>query len=167
MIEIAVADPSDATAFAALHTRCFAQGWSEDTFRQLLGTPNVLTLLAHGDSSEVLGFIVVRIAADESEILSLAVAPEYRSRGVGGKLVESSAHEASERGAHAMFLEVSVNNAAATHLYRKRGFKEAGRRRGYYQVCDSLADALVLRCELPIRTWESGCDSSNVSAERE
>jgi [ribosomal protein S18]-alanine N-acetyltransferase len=128
--------------------------------------PNILALSAYTGSGDLIGFILVRIAADECEILSLAVDPERHRQGIGTKLVEAAARDAHGRGARAMFLEVDVNNAAATHLYRKRGFKEVGRRTGYYRICDSLSDALILRCELPIHAWESVNDSSNVRPER-
>jgi ribosomal-protein-alanine N-acetyltransferase len=167
VIEIAVADSSYVTAFAALHARCFSEPWRENAFRQLMEGANALALSAYTDSGEVIGFILMRIAADECEILSLAVDPERRRQAIGSKLVEAAARDAHGRGARAMFLEVDVNNAAATHLYRKRGFKEVGRRAGYYRICDSLSDALILRCELPIRAWESANDSSSVRPERE
>jgi [ribosomal protein S18]-alanine N-acetyltransferase len=162
MIEVAVADTFQAPALAALHGQCFPQGWSDDTFRQLLATSEVRAMVARADSAEIIGFILVRVAADECEILSLAVAPKRRCQGIGSKLIEAGAHEAFACGACAMFLEVDVNNTAATYLYRKLGFKEVGRRTGYYRICDSLADALILRCELPIGAWESAGDSSNV-----
>ncbi|HEX3943003.1 MAG TPA: ribosomal protein S18-alanine N-acetyltransferase [Rhizomicrobium sp.] len=167
MIEIAVANSSYAMPFAALHARCFSDAWSENAFRQLMEVPNTLALFACTGSGEVIGFILVRSAADECEILSLAVDAEHRRQTVGSKLVEAAARDVHGRGARAMFLEVDVNNAAATHLYRKLGFKEVGRRTGYYRICDSLSDALVLRCELPIHAWELANDSSSVRAERE
>jgi len=128
--------------------------------------PNILALSAYTGSGEVIGFILVRIAADECEILSLAVGPENRRQTLGCSLVEAAGRDAHRHGARAMFLEVDVKNVAATHLYRKLGFKEVGRRTGYYRVCDSLSDALILRCELPIHAWESVNDSSNVRPER-
>ena len=166
MIEIVVADRCCVRLFAALHARCFSEPWNENAFRHLMEEPNILALSAYSGSGDVMGFILARVAADECEILSLAVGPEHRRQTLGCKLVKAAGRDAHGHGARAMFLEVDVNNAAATHLYRKLGFKEVGRRTGYYRVCDSLSDALILRCELPIHAWESVNDSSNVRPER-
>jgi len=166
VIDIVVADRSCATPFAALHARCFSEPWSENAFRHLMEEPNILALSAYSGLGEVMGFILLRVAADECEILSLAVGPEHRRQTIGCSLVDAARRDAHGHGARAMFLEVDVNNAAATHLYRKLGFKEVGRRTGYYRICDSLSDALILRCELSIHAWESVNDSSNVRPER-
>lgn len=165
MIELVPAGLPDAPVLAALHARCFEDSWSEKGFRQLMEATGVEATLAH-DSGEPLGFILIRVAADECEILSLGVVPTSRGQGTGSRLVERAAHRASERGARTMFLEVNVNNTAAKRLYEKLGFREAGRRGGYYRSCDSLADALILRRDLPIPAWESLDNSSSVKTER-
>ena len=79
----------------------------------------------------VLGFLVVRqIAADEREILNLAVDPAERGRGVARKLLESELRRAKTR----WFLEVRESNAAARRFYESLGFRLAGRRENYYQT---------------------------------
>lgn len=166
MTRFAPADLSDAPGLAALHARCFAEGWSEKAFRQLMDAHGVQAILSRAESGEALGFILVRVVVDECEILSLGVAPGSRSHGTATQLVQWGAHRAYECGARAMFLEVNANNTAAKQLYRKLGFEEAGRRTGYYLTCDSLADALILRRGLPIPAWESQRNSSSVRTER-
>jgi len=164
--QFAPADLSDTAALAALHARCFAESWSESAFRQLMDAHGVQAILSRAESGEPLGFLLVRVVADECEILSLGVAPESRSRGLGTELVQWAAHGAYKCGARTMFLEVNVNNTAAKQLYKKLGFEETGRRTGYYRTCDSLADALILRSSLPIPAWESLRTSSSVRTER-
>lgn len=149
MTEITAAHPSDAGILAGLHARCFVEVWSERAFRQLLEAANVRALLARDAAGEAQGFVLLRVAADECEILSLGVVPELRCRGLGSELVQAGAAEAHDGGGRAMFLEVDANNDAAKHLYCKLGFREVGRRKGYYRICESLADAVVLRRELP------------------
>lgn len=96
------------------------------------------------------GFILLRLAGGEAEILTLAVAPEGRRRGAGRALLRGALKAAEQGGATAMFLEVADDNAAAVALYRSEGFVEAGRRRGYYaRPGGAAADALVLRRALP------------------
>jgi ribosomal-protein-alanine N-acetyltransferase len=78
----------------------------------------------------VLGFLVVRqIAANEREILNLAVDPAERRRGVAGKLLESELRRAKTQ----WFLEVRASNSSAIKLYESTGFREAGRRESYYR----------------------------------
>ncbi|HEX3654041.1 MAG TPA: GNAT family N-acetyltransferase [Rhizomicrobium sp.] len=166
MIEFTPAELSDASVLAALHARCFEDRWNEMAFRQLIKARGVQAILADANSGDPIGFILVRVAADECEILSLGVAPERRCHGLGSQLVQQAAHGAYRCGARAMFLEVNVNNTAAKQLYQELGFKEVGRRIGYYQSCDSLADALILRRSLPIPAWESSDNSSSVATER-
>ena len=136
------ASPGDAPDLAALHAAAFppAERWDAAAIRVLLELPGGFGLLQPGA-----GFVLARVAADEAEILTLAVAPAARRLGHGGALLAGAMAAAVARGAVAMFLEVAEPNAAARALYAAAGFAEAGRRRRYYP---DGADALVLRREL-------------------
>lgn len=124
---------------AELHRSCFAAPWSETEFAALLGQPGVVA------AAEAEGFILIRVAADEAEILTLAVRPDARRRGLGRRLVEAGARAAAGRGAARLFLEVAEDNVAARALYGAAGFVEAGRRRAYYPRPEGpAADALIL-----------------------
>lgn len=129
-------------AWAALHAEAFAgteRPWSAPEFASLMTTPGVAI---HGDDR---GFVVVRVAADEAEILTLAVRPSARRAGVGRALVEAAAAHARENGAIRLLLEVAEDNAAARALYARTAFTDAGRRKGYYPRGDGPpAAALVL-----------------------
>src|SRR5947209_197660 len=92
------------------------------------------------------GMVLARVAADEAEILTLAVLPDRRRRGLARALLERTMQAAARRGAGAMFLEVAEANRAARALYEGAGFVEVGRRRGYYR---GGGDALVLRAVIP------------------
>lgn len=136
------ATPGDAPDLAALHAAAFppAERWDAAAIRVLLELPGGFGLVQPG-----VGFVLARVAADEAEILTLAVAPVARRQGHGGGLLAGAMAAAVARGAAAMLLEVAEHNAAARALYAAAGFAEAGRRRRYYQ---DGADALVLRREL-------------------
>jgi [ribosomal protein S18]-alanine N-acetyltransferase len=140
------AGPRDASSFAELHGASFHRGWSEDEFEQLLSDRNVV---AHRASSagSLIGLILSRIAADEAEILSIAVAMSGRGRGLARRLLELNLRRLAGLGARAVFLEVDENNAPARALYRRAGFREVGRRAGYYSSSHGVA-ALVLRRDL-------------------
>lgn len=137
-----LAGSDDAPALAALHAAAFPPGeqWDAEAIRVLLGLPGGFGLLRPGA-----GFVLARVAADEAEILTLAVVPAARRQGHGGALLAGAMAAAAARGAAAMFLEVAEPNAAARALYAAAGFTEAGRRRRYYP---DGADALVLRTAL-------------------
>jgi len=130
---------SDAARLAGIHAEAFDTPWDEASLSALLVSPGVL-LVAEDD-----GFILIRVAADEAEILTLAVRPAARRGGLGGRLVAEAVVRAATLGAERMFLEVAEGNVAARALYARTGFAEAGRRRGYYARADgSREDALVL-----------------------
>lgn len=132
----------DVQALAGLHAACFppAQAWSADAFARLLALPGVFGCLAEGG-----GFALLRAVLDEAEILTIAVVPAARRRGLGAALLSAGLAGAALRGARACFLEVAAGNAAARALYGAAGFAAIGRRRGYYE---DGADALVLRRDL-------------------
>ena len=140
----AAVGPEAAQALAAIHAEAFERPWTAPAFAELLDGPGVLALAAGDD-----GFILVRRVLDEAEILTLAVRPAARRRGLARALVEAAAAVAGQAGAETLWLEVAQDNAAALALYAACGFTTAGRRRGYYPRSGAeAADALVLRRDL-------------------
>jgi len=126
-------------ALAALHAEAFETPWDAASLTALLDSPGVFAV------EQPDGFILIRVVADEAEILTLAVRPAARRNGLGGRLVEAAVVRAAAHGAARMFLEVAEDNVAARALYARAGFVEAGRRRGYYARSDgSREDALIL-----------------------
>jgi ribosomal-protein-alanine N-acetyltransferase len=136
---------ADLAPLAAIHAACFAEAWDVRALGELLAGPGVFAV------SSADGFLLARVAADEAEILTLAVRPQARQHGTGAALVAAAASHAQSLGARALFLEVGVANAAARGLYTRLGLAEAGRRKGYYaQPGAAPQDALVLRSNLPL-----------------
>lgn len=132
---------ADAAAIAALHGISFRRGWGEDEVLQLLLDRNVVTQRITA-GSKLIGFIMSRRAAGEAEILSVAIAPGWRGRGLSRQLVDLHLRRLAGLGIRAVFLEVGEHNIPACRLYRRAGFNDVGRRQGYYQ---DGATALVLR----------------------
>lgn len=138
------ASPRDAAAIAALHAASFRRGWGEDEVYRLLVDTAVVThriIIRHA----IVGFIISRLAADEAEILSVAIASGWRGRGLARPLLDFHLRTLAGRAIRAVFLEVDEHNAPARRLYAQAGFGEVGRRQGYYE---SGATALVLRRNL-------------------
>lgn len=135
---------------ATCHATLFTEGWDKATFEGLLSHPTSTSLIArHGNPQQTIGFIVGRLAADEAEILTFGVVREWQRHGVGRRLLEGMARAAKRAEAKRMFLEVAADNMPATVLYSRMGFKEVGRRPGYYvRTGEPAADALVLALAL-------------------
>jgi ribosomal-protein-alanine N-acetyltransferase len=135
---IMVAGPAHPPVLAAIHAAGFppAEVWNTALIAGHLSMPGVFALLAG-----TRGMIMARVAADEAEILTLAVAPAARRRGIGAALLAAAAARARDAGAVNLFLEVAQTNAAARALYAAAGFTQVGHRKGYY---DDGTDALVL-----------------------
>ena len=95
------------------------------------------------------GFVLSRLAADEAEILTIAVDAAYQGRGVGRALLSENLRQAANAGAKTMFLEVAKDNAPALALYDRFGFVKVGERVGYYRRADrTRAAAVVMRKSL-------------------
>lgn len=145
---IAAATPGDAGAIADLHGTLFDPAWDATSIDRLMAPPAGLALVARrmeGIGLPVAGFVLARVAADEAEILSLAVAPAERRRGLARRLLDTAMRTLAARGATRLFLEVAADNGAALALYGGLAFREVGRRRQYYRRRDgAAADAIVL-----------------------
>jgi len=138
------ASPRDAAAIAVIHAASFRRGWSEDEIQRLLIDRAVA---AHrvAIGRQLIGFILSRVAAGEAEILSVAIAPAWRGRGLARLLLDLHLRRLAGLGARTVFLEVDQENDAALRLYEGAGFHEVARRQGYYEGGSA---ALVLRRDL-------------------
>jgi len=135
---------SDAALLSRLHAQCFEDAWSAESFAALLANPAAFALV---DEAQC-GFIVVQVAAEQSEVLTIGVTPAARRRGIASELLLTALNCASELGASHMFLEVDCMNFQAIGLYLRHGFVEAGRRKNYYRSANgAVSDALILRVE--------------------
>lgn len=143
-----------AEALARIHAVAFAgegRAWSGPELLALLNEPAVGLRLAHserheaGDRLAPAGFALYRVAADEAELLTVSVVPASRRAGLGRALVGAAEAGARAAGARRMFLEVAEGNRPARALYAGAGYREVGRRRGYYLRPDGRGDdALIL-----------------------
>ena len=138
----------DAPKLAQLHGASFHRGWGEGEFENMLSERNTLVhRLRLG--RKIIGFAVSRMAADEAEILSIAVAASHRGRGLSRNLLLTHLGHLSGRGVRTVFLEVEENNQPARRLYERAGFSVAGRRERYYQQPGGeQLNALLMRRDL-------------------
>ncbi len=143
-------DSTRAAECAALHALSFAHPWTTAELEQLLDAKEVLADGAlNGQGHVLFGFLLSRIAADEAEILTIAVDPALRKSGIGAKLMTAHLAKLAAARVKTLFLEVDEGNAAARALYARFGFQIVGERKAYYRAADGgKATALVMRRDL-------------------
>lgn len=149
-------DPVDAimTVMHEAFDHSYGEAWTRRQVSDALVMPNTHYLLAgtdHGETimpSQTQGFTLSRGAADEEELLLIAVRPQYRGRGTGKKLLGDFLEAAKKRGVRRVFLEMRAGNPAE-HLYRQAGFEQVGLRKGYYRgAVGGPIDAITFACDL-------------------
>ncbi len=138
----------DAPRLARLHGELFHRGWGEAEFEVMLAERNTL-VHRFRIGRKIIGFAVSRLAADEAEILSIALAASYRGRGLSRSLLLTHLGHLAGRGVRTVFLEVEENNQPARRLYERSGFTVVGRRERYYQQASGeQLNALLMRRDL-------------------
>ncbi len=141
------AGTSDAEHLAALHAAAFRRGWSVEEFERLLIEHNVVADRAMA-GSRLAGFVISRLAADQAEILSVAVSARHRGQGLARKLLDVHLGRLAGYGISSVFLEVDEGNVPARRLYSGLRFAQVGRRESYYVDAGGTGTALVLRRDL-------------------
>lgn len=134
---------------AALHAAAFTYPWPHAEIEALLLARTTFAEGAYGKGRELQGFILSRLAADEAEVLTIAVKPKKRGQGIAAKLMNANMERLRIAGAKSWFLEVEAQNVAALALYKRFGFEQVGERKSYYrQAGRDAALAYILRRSL-------------------
>ena len=146
MIRYELMNEAHVAQIAQLERRCFSDPWSENSIRsELTGRLSLWVVALDGDT--VAGYIGSQSVLGESDMMNVAVAPEYRRRGIAQALILELIRRLSQQGNRSLMLEVRASNTPAITLYHKLGFAQVGRRPNYYR--NPKEDALILRKE-----WE-------------
>ena len=142
--------PHQLAVVARIHAQCFSDCWDELTLKKILQMPGSFGFVARSlRFDSVTGFALCRVAADQCELLSLGVARDYRKQGIATTLIRSAMARASVEKARWFFLEVAIDNDAATRLYEAHGLKKVGVRPNYYENEDGTrTDANTMRADL-------------------
>lgn len=145
---VETASTRDAGRLSQLHRASFHRGWGESEFEAMLAERNTLAhRLMLGRTT--IGFIISRIAADEAEILSVAIEPAQRGRGHSRQMLAAHLGHLAGRGVRRVFLEVEEANRPAVRLYQRAGFATVGRREQYYRSAGGAKlNALVMQRDL-------------------
>ncbi|MHC1546949.1 ribosomal protein S18-alanine N-acetyltransferase [Phyllobacterium sp. K27] len=149
----------DAARLVPVHASTFRQPWNEDDFHALLGEDNVFGFVAREEGNRAAqpgGFVLARLVLDEAEILTIAVAPQFQRKGIGHALMDAILRHLHNARASMLFLEVDELNTPALALYRRLGFKQVGKRPGYYETPSGRSAALTMRRDFGRRETGSG-----------
>ena len=142
MISIVKMESSHVAQIAELEKLCFSEPWSENSIATELTNPLSAWLVAM-DGQMLAGYVGSQSVMGESDMMNIAVSPQYRRQGVAQALVEALVAHLKERENISLTLEVRVSNAPAIALYEKLGFVQVGRRPNYYR--SPKEDALILK----------------------
>lgn len=146
-VSLRTASTPDAADLSAIHARSFAHPWPTLTVEHMLTEKNIIGHVA--EDREVVGFILSRLAADEAEILTIAVTSAARGTGIGRRLLDENIASLVRQNIKQLFLEVEEGNSAAIALYQSAGFARIGTRKGYYRTADGQSrDAVTMRKDL-------------------
>ncbi len=138
----------DIPRLAALETELFAaDAWTAQTWwAELAGRPRRAYLLLEGKDGGVEGYAGLDHGGDVADVMTVAVVPHRRGRGLGDQLLGALLRRAADGGAGAVMLEVRADNVAARRLYERHGFEEVSVRRRYYRQPGAPdVDAVVMR----------------------
>ena len=145
MIEITKMDETHISAIAEIEKLCFSDPWSENSIAGELSSRLSHWLVALEDG-KLLGYIGSQSVLGESDMMNVAVHPDYRRRGIAQMLIGQLMQDLKQRDNLHLSLEVRATNAPAITLYEKLGFETVGRRPNYYR--HPKEDALILRKSL-------------------
>jgi ribosomal-protein-alanine N-acetyltransferase len=144
-LHIEPAEPRDAEAVAKLHAASFYRGWPKEDIAGYIMDTDTPTLVVCDQKRRVGGFAMLRLLGDDVELMTIAVEPKFRGKGVGAALLRACFEDLLMTPSKRMILEVAADNPSAIRLYEKLGFKKLSERKGYYARPDGQpATALVM-----------------------
>lgn len=145
-MEITKMTQAHVAAVAELEKLCFSDPWSEKSVAGELTNPLSLWLVAL-DGDRAVGYVGSQTVLNETDMMNIAVHPDFRRQGIAGALVSALVSALRVRGSRRLTLEVRASNTPARRLYEEFGFDKIGLRKNYYR--NPREDALILRKE-----WE-------------
>ncbi|MFC6653098.1 ribosomal protein S18-alanine N-acetyltransferase [Paenibacillus rhizoplanae] len=137
----------DVPAILVIEREAFTMPWTEEAFRNELTHNHFAKYMVMELAGHIIGYAGMWAIVDEAHVTNIALLEAYRGRKWGERLLDELMKTAAYLGMKSITLEVRVSNEVAQNLYRKKGFKPAGTRKGYYS--DNREDALIMWADLP------------------
>lgn len=149
-LHIEPAVTTDAETLAKLHAAAFYRGWPVEDFTNYINDPKQTPIYVACDKSRhIAGFMILRLAGDSADLLTITVDQWQRGKGLGAALIHAGFDDLRMSPVTHIMLEVEEENQAAIRLYSNNGFTQLARREGYYPRPDGkAAAALVMRRDL-------------------
>jgi [ribosomal protein S18]-alanine N-acetyltransferase len=141
-VELKALETADLESVERIERESYPTPWSRSMFATELAKPSSLCFGAHVERGELVGYLIVSRYVDAWHIMNIAVAEDYRRRGIAGALLERLFAVTAGEAQRGYTLEVRVSNTGAIRLYERLGFTARGLRRGYYT--DNREDALIM-----------------------
>ena len=141
-IIIRLAEEKDIKAIADIEAECFTTPETENSVRSVIENSVYEAFVAEEDN-EIVGHTITMSAVGDMDILSVAVRPSCRRKGIGRKLMDNLIRKACENNINDVFLEVRKSNVAAIYLYEKTGFEKIGERKNFYDL--PREDAVLMK----------------------
>ena len=142
-VELRTLELRDLDAIERIERDSYPTPWSRSMFASELAKPSSLSLGAfEPERGGLVGYLIISRYVDAWHVMNVAVAPEYRRRGVARLLLDRLFEVTATDERRGYTLEVRVSNEGAIKLYETLGFKARGVRRGYYT--DNREDALIM-----------------------
>ena len=152
-VDLRALDECDLDALEDIERLSYPSPWSRSMFAAELQKPGAVAVGAYRESGALVGYAIVSRYVDAWHVMNIAVAPEFRRRGIAKTLLEKLFEATETDPRQGYTLEVRVSNADAIRLYERLGFEARGIRRGYYT--DNREDALIM--------WREANPSEKVS----
>ncbi len=136
----------DLETLLKIERQATANGWTLQNFKDSLSFKHNRCWLisSSDDDQDIIGYLIAQQILDEFSILNICIRPIDQGKGWGKLLLQGSIEMASDKGCSVIYLEVRSSNKAARKLYRKQGFRETGKRKGYYPSVQGREDAHLL-----------------------
>ena len=131
-LHIEPAEVRDADTLARLHAEGFHTGWPREDFAAYIAGDETPVYVACDARRRIAGFAMLRLAADEAELITIAVERRWRNKGIGRALLRALSEDLTTTAARRLFLEVAADNQPALQLYTRHGFVRVSERQGYY-----------------------------------
>lgn len=129
-----------------IEQQCFSLPWTRDQLMAQLSEYMHIFLAAEDESGRAVGYVGLMYVLDEGYISNVAVSPDRRREGIADMLLTELYARAKAKKLSFLTLEVRESNIPAQCLYKKHGYTEVGRRKGYYSR--PKEDAVLMTCFL-------------------
>jgi [ribosomal protein S18]-alanine N-acetyltransferase len=141
-VELRRLELHDLAAIETIERASYPTPWSRSMFAGELAKPSSISLGAFAPEGELVGYLIISRYVDAWHVMNVAVAPDWRRRGIASLLLEHLFHATASDDRRGYTLEVRVSNVGAIRLYERLGFRGRGIRRAYYT--DNREDALIM-----------------------